>query len=355
MREWQRRARAWLYQRGVGEQLGEESSLEAAQIGVIGLSGVGKSSLLNALLMPEMQLLPAGGVGPLTARIVRLAHRSELVFRVAYVEGAPSPPTTSPRLAQGAWLRRSDDPATFHRLLRAHAAGELAASCREIEVGCPAELLAHGVELLDLPGLGAFGDARGEVTLRELGKLSGLVLVVDRAGLPDVILAALVRSGFLQRWLAGEAYALIAVAKLDESATSARDSAEHRRRWADHLCDVMAEARDFLCHQARHALVRSIGVEAQRLFSDPDRLIFPVTSHEMGALHRSDGSARVALAESTGIPDLRRALLTMARMQSVRWVPRVTRALRDASMERPAGQELYAEWMNYLDEVSHDT
>lgn len=357
MKAWQRRARAWLGLQGLAHHVvDEDAPVRVAQIGVLGLAGVGKSSLLNALLTPEMQLLPAGGVGPLTARVVRLGHREELMFRVAYGEGdAAPPPSIHPLLQQGRWLRRREQPSTFHRLLRAHAAGELAPFCREIEVGCPAELLSQGVELVDLPGLGAFADARAMVTLQQLQTLDGLVLVVDRAGLPETVLNALVKSGFLQRWLNGEAQALIAVAKLDEIASSARDSADRRRRWADHLCEVMAEARDFLCHQAKHALARAAGDEALRLFDDPERLIFPVTSHEMGALHRRDGSARVALAESTGVPDLRRALLTLARSQSMGWVPSVTRVLHNASADRASGPELYAEWMNLLDEVSSDS
>jgi len=39
------------------------------EIGIIGLSGVGKSSLLNTLVAPTRELLPAGGVGPLRGRV----------------------------------------------------------------------------------------------------------------------------------------------------------------------------------------------------------------------------------------------------------------------------------------------
>lgn len=357
MGEWQRRALLWLERHGLAAHghLASLGSPRTAQIGVLGLAGVGKSSLLNALLMPELQLLPAGGVGPLTARVVRLVHRDELMFRVSYELAAGELPSSIPPSVQrGGWLRRAEQPAVFHRLLRAHVAADLAPLCREIEVGCPAELLAQGVELVDLPGLGAYADPRVAVTLEKLRTLRGVVLVVDRAGLPEVVLNALVKSGFLRRWLLGEAGAVVAVTKLDESASSARDAADLRRRWADHLCDVMAEAREFLCSQAKHAMERASGEDASRLFNAPERLIFPVTSREMESLHRCDGSARVALAESTGIPDLRRALLTLARSQVFGWVSSVTRVLR-ASASGSQGREMYAEWLNLLDEVSCDT
>jgi hypothetical protein len=55
------------------------------EIGVVGMSGVGKSSLLNALISPTQDLLPAGGVGPLTGVPVRIFHSSTAMLRVRYL------------------------------------------------------------------------------------------------------------------------------------------------------------------------------------------------------------------------------------------------------------------------------
>ncbi len=46
-------------------------------ISVLGVAGVGKSTLLNALLSDWMPLLPQGGVGSFTACPVRVVHREE--------------------------------------------------------------------------------------------------------------------------------------------------------------------------------------------------------------------------------------------------------------------------------------
>ncbi len=53
-------------------------------IGVLGVAGVGKSSLLNALLAPGCQLLPAGGVGSLTAVPIEVTGATEPALRVTY-------------------------------------------------------------------------------------------------------------------------------------------------------------------------------------------------------------------------------------------------------------------------------
>src|SRR5687768_9114915 len=45
-----------------------------AEVGFLGLSGVGKSSLLNALVSPGVHLTPAGGIGPLTGSPVRFSY-----------------------------------------------------------------------------------------------------------------------------------------------------------------------------------------------------------------------------------------------------------------------------------------
>jgi hypothetical protein len=425
MRAWHARALAWLRGHGLqglassaGGRLaaggpGEGvAAQDVVRIGVLGLSGIGKSSLLNALLTPGVQLLPAGGVGPLTGASVRLVPREEVLLRATYhsrswvgdlldevrsdAEGSHLPARFTawgPRAADPTWLarvlehvldpeaallpecpaplaealavlagalaspapvaviRRDEAPARFHRLVRAHVAGALTPFCDELKLGCDAPLLAEGIELVDLPGLGTFGDESAGRTLQVLEQLRGVVLVLDRSGVPDVVMTALARSGFLRRWIAGEASGVIAVTKLDEIASSARDAATIRQRWPEHLREVREEAREIIYQQVRCAFAAAGGAQAERLLAEPERVVFPVTSHELEALHRADGTARVRLAEATGIPELRRAVLALARTQAVRWAPAVTRRLRDPSAERSPGRELYSEWLTLLDEV----
>jgi len=58
----------------------------------LGNSGVDKSTLLNALAAGEYQILPAGGIGPLTAQTTKVRYSKEKPFYVTItLESLPSP------------------------------------------------------------------------------------------------------------------------------------------------------------------------------------------------------------------------------------------------------------------------
>ncbi len=51
----------------------------------LGNSGVGKSTMLNAMVAGALPILPAGGIGPLTAQATLVAHSHERYFRATYL------------------------------------------------------------------------------------------------------------------------------------------------------------------------------------------------------------------------------------------------------------------------------
>jgi hypothetical protein len=61
-----------------------ELLLEDLPLCFLGNSGVGKSTLINAVLAGRDVLLPAGGVGPLTAEATVVRHATERMFSVTY-------------------------------------------------------------------------------------------------------------------------------------------------------------------------------------------------------------------------------------------------------------------------------
>ena len=60
------------------------ASKDEVTICFLGNSGVGKSTLLNAIAAGASQILPAGGIGPLTAQATEVRFSSEKCFHVTY-------------------------------------------------------------------------------------------------------------------------------------------------------------------------------------------------------------------------------------------------------------------------------
>jgi energy-coupling factor transporter ATP-binding protein EcfA2 len=96
MKEWfDKRARPFLEQHETDKVVELDQDLDrllrtdhrAAEdltICFLGASGVGKSTLINALVACEENVLPSGGIGPLTALAMQLRYSEEARFEAAY-------------------------------------------------------------------------------------------------------------------------------------------------------------------------------------------------------------------------------------------------------------------------------
>jgi GTP-binding protein EngB required for normal cell division len=139
-------------QRAVGIRARVEHTQDRYVVSVVGLSNVGKSTLLNALLGQE--LAPRRN-GPCTTAPIEFEYADSLSVRVSFVQ----------RLDTLRWS--CDNAADIHRHLAELNAlpaddgrmGEI----QKVIVGAPLELLKAGLVIADTPGFGAvrFSDQQG--------------------------------------------------------------------------------------------------------------------------------------------------------------------------------------------------
>ena len=413
----------------------------------LGQAAVGKSTLINALVAGGDVVLPAGGVGPLTAQAIELRYSEKAMFTVEYhrmqqfwqlvfaleqkllrrndkngdsdlirelvgdedqiavdsqavdhlerqgrlivsgdqntsVEleylvdclrtagGKPAKWNTTPkpedairinRIKRALHLASKNIPHTmdaavangdFMLELRDHAAGFLAPLIRHIELGWPSAVLAAGLRLVDLPGVGISSDAYRAVTekwVRE--RAQAVCLVVNRAGI-DAASADLLRtSGFLNRLLhstddpeADPVELSVAVTMLDAVASSeyyndrqTKSQPEVRSRRV-HLAEIRGRLPGVIAAQLQAELKRIIidveGAAKEASEAAIDRIlaklnVYAVTAHEFIRLTQQDEEDRPFIQDpqESGVPEMQAALSSVVQARRAD----VLRRLREAS------------------------
>jgi predicted GTPase len=394
----------------------------------LGQSGVGKSTLINALVGGSEVILPAGGVGPLTAQALEVRYAESRMFTVEYhrmqqfwrlvfaleqkllrqndksedsdlgqelvdeddkaasddgqvidhlerqgrliitgdqntsveleylvdclrVAGGKPPKWKTAangddsqrieRIRRALNLSSRNIPHTvdatlgsseFTKELRVHAAGFLAPLIRQIELGWPSRVLANGLRLVDLPGVGISSDAHRLVTekwVRE--KAQAVCLVVHKSGI-DAASADLLRtSGFLNRLLhstddpqADPVELMVAVTMLDNVATAEYHAEKQSdplngRSRREHLALVREKMAGVIATQLEAELKRIVidveGAAKEASEAAIKRIlgrlqVYPLSSYEFIRVILRDEEDRpfIKEPEESGIPAMQAAL-----------------------------------------------
>jgi hypothetical protein len=159
-------------------------------------------------------------------------------------------------------LTQAMDSTQFTSELKDHASGFLAPLIKTLTIWWNSKLLADGVTLIDLPGLGIVGDPRPEITrnyIRE--KARAIVLVVDRAGITEPVARLLRESEFLPRLLhsadepEGDPVLLVAVTHMDDVADEEYMN-DGDLSGAEHFADVCTQMTPLVSGQLRGEIER---------------------------------------------------------------------------------------------------
>lgn len=367
----------------------------ALRMYVVGAAGVGKSTLLNALLSDRMSILPHGGFGSLTACATRIRYSSDPYAAIAYRGAYPLSALVdhiellgsraASSLLQGRLLVQGNqfgdaepgyvihclreaiagrmwsganeidrgrlfelarlidagaprlirhagtDLRAFIHDLEVHAAGFLAPVVDEVEIGWDADLLAPGIELVDLPGVGVANDSYAEKAKNVLVDARAVMLVVDRSGLTQAA-AALLAPFFdaMQRDPAHRTL-VVAIVKVDSLANDRRAN-DPRKTWMEHFDQTCGEAVNMVRRQLHTELDR-LAREREQTSMPLQRVIAqPVAPLEHQRVHAEDPEVapRVRGADGARIVALRDLLRGIALTHQARVARVVDEALREA-------------------------
>ena len=423
----------------------------------LGNCGVGKSTLINATVGGSTTILPAGGIGPLTAQALTVRHAKEPRFEVQYhsfqnfwrlifglershwqelpsplakVDLAPAdlgipldeddeiPPieaqesdtsavkasafrkiaqllvtdnqdqlTALPYLADclreaggkpRVWgtqasdadrvrisairealelarngktriCRKTPDPSAFLTELRNHASGFLAPLIKDLTVYWNSELLAGGVTLIDLPGVGISGDVYREVTRTWIKKKAqAVVLVVDRSGITEPIAELLRESEFLNRLLysaddpTNDPVLLVAVVRVDDVAEE--DWRQDRTRTKrTHFAEVCSKFLPTIREQVRQQLEavwpsdQGVGETRRQIL---DNILNTLQIHPLSAIQFRKALANdeedlpfITDPGQSNVPQFQRSLQELAQKRKVEHLQRM-QGVRDVFLDR---------------------
>ncbi len=155
-------------------------------------------------------------------------------------------------------LSESDDKPAFDEALKAHATGYLSPLVAELVVRVPNELLAGGLEIVDLPGVGMASDVYRKKTRDWIrNQAQAVLLVIDHRGLDESVMEMLRQTEFLNRLLysrddpEGKPELLVAVSQIDTIAQtdfSNADKLNRRKKW-EYFEAACAKARGLVKNQ----------------------------------------------------------------------------------------------------------
>ena len=230
-----------------------------------------------------------------------------------------------------------------------HASGFLAPLIKDLTVYWHSDVLAGGITLVDLPGVGISGDVYREVTrkwIRE--KAQAVVLVVDHRGITEAIAELLRKSEFLNRLLysaddpTSDPVLLVTMVRIDDIAESnyARDKTRSKRV---HFADVCTKSTPMIREQIRQQL-ESVWSSNQGLGETQrqvlDNILNTLQVHPLSAIQYRKALAQdeddrpfITEAGQSNLPKFQQCLRDLAQKRKIEHLKRLN-DVRDVFLDR---------------------